>query len=183
MANLPSRHPDLGLHLTDRAATPLITSTRSEAQFQSISSLSQTALLAHGAALRLGLGVPRRIMVECSQSGPVLLHSFINPPSTRSTAASNSANGNPLPRSEDDHEGEQHGRSSRSTTAPPPDDSAAVESVASVAPLLLSTVVAPSADSVLEARRAAARLERVGRQVQARWAEAQRHDEAAGATT
>ncbi|RYP78455.1 hypothetical protein DL771_000640 [Monosporascus sp. 5C6A] len=38
-------------------------------------------------------------------------------------------------------------------------------------PMLVGVVVAPSADEVLDARRAAARLERLGRVVQARWAE------------
>ncbi|KAI1758945.1 hypothetical protein GGR53DRAFT_515400 [Hypoxylon sp. FL1150] len=39
------------------------------------------------------------------------------------------------------------------------------------APMLVGIVVAPNADEARAARRAAARLERVGREVQARWAE------------
>jgi hypothetical protein len=42
--------------------------------------------------------------------------------------------------------------------------------------MLVGLVVAPSADEALEARRLAARLERVGKQVQMRWAEVQRRD-------
>jgi len=89
MSNLPSQHPTLSLHLTDRALTPLISSARSAEQLQALSALSQTALAAHESAQRLGLGIPQRIMVEHNsgsgpgsdvREGPVLLQTFLNPP-------------------------------------------------------------------------------------------------------
>jgi hypothetical protein len=89
MSNLPSQHPTLSLHLTDRALAPLISSARSAEQLQALSTLSQTALAAHESAQRLGLGIPQRIMVEHNsgsgpgsgiREGPVLLQTFLSPP-------------------------------------------------------------------------------------------------------
>ncbi|KAI1851040.1 hypothetical protein JX266_003705 [Neoarthrinium moseri] len=169
MANLPSQHPNLSLHMVDRTLTPLITSSRTQDQLQSLSSVSQTALLAHEAAFRLGLGAPQRVMVEHGPNGPVLLHSYV------SRAASSMAQETPSPRvvQIDGEAGERAGGGSSAAFAP-----GYVESDEdAVAPMLVGTVIAPSADSALEARRAAARLERVGREVQTRWAEMQQQDQ------
>lgn len=180
MANLPSQHPNLSFHLTDRALTPLITSSRAQQQLQCLTSLSHTALLAHEAALRLGLGSPQRIMVEHSSNGPVLLHSFLSPAPTRANNSMNGQRGQTSARIglDFDDEREQHATASTSTSVEQlegvvdtPDEGAYQP------PMLMGIVLAPNADSTLEARRAAARLERVGREVQAKWSEAHQQDQ------
>lgn len=93
-------------HLSDRALTPILStakiasptkpqsSTRDQdAHLQSFNALTTTAIAAYDAASRLGLGIPQRIIVETS-SGPVILHSYINPPSPPK----------PQPTSEHEHE-------------------------------------------------------------------------------
>ncbi|KAI2606013.1 uncharacterized protein GGS25DRAFT_369265 [Hypoxylon fragiforme] len=249
MANLPSQHPHLSLHLTDRALTPLITSSRSRPQLDALTSLSHSALNAHESALRLGLGAPQRIIVEHDTStstlssstssslttsssaslfptGPVLLQSFLRanpssspfPPSRPSTSAAARTNGQPTPRgarsgndssssfvsNSDSHHDEdestpQPENSPSPATSPTHthtleqrlhnlqlqttgisamiDDtgggSPSSEEDANAPPMLVSIVIAPTADDARDGRRAAARLERVGREVQARWAGAQ----------
>ncbi|KAI3326712.1 hypothetical protein HD806DRAFT_415252 [Xylariaceae sp. AK1471] len=238
MANLPSQYPSLALHLTDRALTPLITSARAQQQLQSLTALSHTALNAHESALRLGLGIPQRIMVEHGE-GPVFLQTFLSPQpaplvlslprddqqhQTRQSAPDagmsaavaqlaslsvSSANGatqhsqappqNTRPQAQQ-HQGalalaaESRG-ATESGLAPAtaaylrggaatddehehsafPEDEHDIdnEENADAPPILVGIVVAPSSDETLEARRAAARLERVGREIQGRWAELQ----------
>ena len=95
MTSLPSTYPHLTLHLTDRAHTPFISSplsqpgqpqealaneldqTSRQSQLQALQSLTTTALKAHNAAARFGLGLPNRIMVEHGSSGPVVLTSYV----------------------------------------------------------------------------------------------------------
>ena len=249
MANLPQKHPHLGIHLTDRALTPLITSARPQQQQQqqqreALTALSRAALAAHEAASRLGLGSPQRVAVEHRDAGPVVLQSFMSAssasaspaPSSSSPASSRragrgrggggaGANGGGIvsggdggPRDQDDRN--DTGREDGGDTATAADakdenedndddrdeerrthdtlhnTTARLRQVqlghdddddhndrgyegrsedgdgADVPPMLVGVVVAPSADEALGARRAAARLERVGREVQARWAEA-----------
>ncbi|OTA84646.1 hypothetical protein M434DRAFT_400394 [Hypoxylon sp. CO27-5] len=217
MANLPSQHPHLSLHLTDRALTPLITSSRTRPQLDALTSLSHGALSAHESALRLGLGSPQRIMVEHPDNGPVLLQSFLRAdapahpttttnttatatanPSSPSSSATAAANGH-QPSSSDPNEPpspispsteasptsaverrlqqlQLHGSNSVAlddTDATSPTLDIGEEEDANAPPMLVGLVVAPSADEARDARRAAARLERVGREIQARWAEAQ----------
>ncbi|KAI1808165.1 hypothetical protein F4811DRAFT_339393 [Daldinia bambusicola] len=230
MANLPSKHPHLSLHLTDRALTPLITSASQSPSFpppspsssppppsrlEALTSLSHAALSAHESASRLGLGLPLRVMVEHADAGPVLLQSFLradtSPLSTASTmaSASNTATGAPTAAELDpEHQRRnQHGYPNGDAGAGPstsavehrlqqlqlsPSDavdgtpesaledgtasasaSASANANANAPPMLISVVVAPSADEARDARRAAARLERVGRAIQAQWAEGQ----------
>ncbi|KAI1650182.1 uncharacterized protein F4817DRAFT_328500 [Daldinia loculata] len=210
MANLPSQHPHLSLHLTDRSLTPLITSApRSPSRLEALTSLSHAALSAHESALRLGLGAPLRVMVEHADSGPIVLQSFLradtspsptstttttndtnintNPPSTSASSSSTAADPDPNPNSEPTN------GTPNSPTSPvdrrlqqlqfPADavDGAPEPEDANTPPMLISVVVAPSADEARDARRAAARLERVGRAIQAQWAEVQTaQDEGAG---
>ncbi|KAI5926946.1 hypothetical protein F4810DRAFT_417676 [Camillea tinctor] len=229
MTNLPSQHPSLSLHLTDRSLTPLITSSRTPSQHQSLTSLSHTALSALESAQRLGLGVPQRIMVEHapqhqhqhSSGGPVLLQMFLasSTPSFPSSAPGGIGSGSGT--SDDHASGSTRTSTSQLRTGIEPTaasaSSAAAQQLSSLSlsgeparlrggatldndpsdeeggeeeeeggggvgvgeedadapPMLLGVVVAPTADEALEARRAAAKLERVGREIQARWTEAQ----------
>ena len=284
MANLPQKHPHLGLHLTDRALTPLITSARSPtpgrdrdqeqetSQLEALTTLSRAALSAHEAASRLGLGAPLRVAVEHRDAGPVVLQSFMgssigphphshsrhHPQTSSASPRSSSPNSSPRPASssrrpgagrgrrggggpngdvgaigpgeagggggdgtssddtptsatvaldgngdngdafnddnDDDRDEEQRTHETlHNTTArlrqvqigdhhphgSGPDqsyegrDGAGDEDGPDAPPMLVGVVVAPAADEALGARRAAARLERVGREVQARWAGAE----------
>ncbi|KAI8962882.1 hypothetical protein F5Y11DRAFT_321310 [Daldinia sp. FL1419] len=204
MANLPSQHPHLSLHLTDRALTPLISSsspTRSPSRLEALTSLSHAALSAHESALRLGLGAPLRVMVE-HDTGPIVLQSFLRadtsptlshsgpafPPSTphttihdndsavtpsrpstsvsSTTAADPDVGPNGASPSSPTNTLEHRLQQLQLPPEPEPEDTNAP-------PMLVSIVVAPSADEARDARRAAARLERVGRAIQAQWAEVQ----------
>ncbi|KAI1081140.1 hypothetical protein F5B20DRAFT_588671 [Whalleya microplaca] len=210
MANLPSQHPHLSLHLTDRALTPLITSASPSRPDQTphldaLTSLAHTALSAHESAQRLGLGLPQRIAVEHAGGGPVLLQSFLNPISPSSSPSSSPGKSNrditrtPTP-SQQQSNGDEAEARARSATAKlqllhlgGPEPASTTRSLvaedrdgdgdgdgdreeggggeANAPPMFVGIVVAPAADDALEARRAAARLERVGREVQARWGE------------
>ncbi|KAI2625920.1 hypothetical protein GGR54DRAFT_637693 [Hypoxylon sp. NC1633] len=218
MANLPSQHPHLSLHLTDRALTPLITSSRSRPQLEALTSLTHAALSAHESALRLGLGSPQRIMVEHADAGPVLLHSFLRAEPASSTSRPSSApttattptptaatNGRPA--ADDGTEGDDDAttlveadadlavsphttmerrlqqlqlHSGAADSNPGASTSTLETEDANAAPMLVGVVASPGPDDARDARRAAARLERVGREVQARWAEVQQAPDARG---
>ncbi|KAI1389742.1 uncharacterized protein F4822DRAFT_428083 [Hypoxylon trugodes] len=212
MANLPSQHPTLSLHLSDRALTPLITSARTRPHLESLTSLSHGALSAHESALRLGLGAPQRVMVEHSGSGPVLLQSFMragpsstttntatataNPSSSSSTAAAVAPNGQPTNLEDNDDDEpisplevsaverrlQQLQLQGSSSIIDEPTIAEEEEDV-NAPPMLIGIVVAPNADEARDARRAAARLERVGREIQTRWAEAQIAQDGSGSGT
>jgi len=187
-------HPTLALHLTDRTATPILTSAGTPARLDALASLTTTALASHDAALRLGLGAPQHAVIEFA-GGPVQLVSFLGPPPRRrpgsaSGLASADATTPGGPASPADA-----GPSASAGAAPGPrllpgqvnglafplsplagsgvlglagpdgDDGDA-----GTAPMLLALVVAPGPDELPSARRAVARLERVGTDVQAEWA-------------
>ncbi|KAF5572481.1 hypothetical protein FPANT_13045 [Fusarium pseudoanthophilum] len=167
MANLPSQHPTLSLHLSDVTLTPLITSASSQSHLESLTALTSSALSSQTAAQRLGLGRPQRLMVEYPDRGPVVIHSYLDPrdavdTATNSAAATASSRPGSAP-------GSSHGpesRAPRSEPAPSHDDPRSEDA----APLLVGVVVAGSADEAREARRASTRLERVGREFQREWA-------------
>ncbi|KAM3448440.1 hypothetical protein MY3296_007795 [Beauveria thailandica] len=134
MADLPSQHPSLSLHLADDTLTPLITSSRSRAHLASLTSLAASALVGQAAAQRVGMGAVERIVVEypsASAAAAVVVQSYLHAPEAGSGAAAGS-------------EEEQ-------------------------VPRLVGVVVAKSPQDAKEAKRAAARLERVGRELQSRW--------------
>jgi hypothetical protein len=85
MTTLPKIHPTLSLHLTDPTGTPLLSSSSSQnaqssnLQYRSLADLATTSLTAYNTSSRLGLGLPQRIMIETSKTGPIVLHSFLNP--------------------------------------------------------------------------------------------------------
>ena len=188
MASLPAQHPDLSLHLTDSTLTPLITSSSSPSHLDSLTSLASTALTSHSAVARVNLGAPQRIMVEYPDRGAVILQSYIDPLQHHHRR-----------HHQQDEEEEQQQPSSSESRPLSPQSSSASRPVSSRAghyrpgrdsqpssptvaatatamdpedapPRLVGVVVAGSADQTCEARRAAARLERVGRAFQREWA-------------
>lgn len=172
MANLPSKHPNLAIHLVDRTLTPLITSSHTQLQSQSLASISQVALLTYETAQRLGLGSPQRIMIEHASNGPILLHSFLDPSTGKLTRSQYNSNStlNPLVDigSLDLRDTSETGTNQRHS-AQLSGESDGPEDDADAPPLLLGTVITRSPETVLEARRAAARLERIAKEVQAKW--------------
>ena len=196
MANLPSISSNLALHLSDRAGTPIISSSRSPStslrqgqaptQAQALSSLTSVAITAFDSASRLGLGIPQRIMIEMQSSGPVILHSYLTPQSTQ-RPPSRRLRGHETER-EIVEQAREELRPLSATSDSGIESAALVNGVTNDGqdsldetedeetetriqqpPLLVSSVVAPSAADTSEARRAAARLERTGRDFQREW--------------
>ncbi|KAF8863672.1 hypothetical protein BDZ45DRAFT_107897 [Acephala macrosclerotiorum] len=187
----------LALHLADRALTPILSSSRqpsssaaqSRNQAQALSSLTTTALTAYESALRLGLGVPERIMIETQSSGPIVLHSYLNPqsiqrPRSRRTQSRDAGEGIAEQTHSELRPGsgasDNGGEQSRSyevlvNGVLNGDNDKGEEGYNSIHhPLMLiASVVASSAADSGEARRAAARLERTGRTFQREWAREQ----------
>ncbi|RKU46621.1 hypothetical protein DL546_007194 [Coniochaeta pulveracea] len=149
MASLPSQHPSLTLHLADRTTTPIISSAHGTRSSQALTSLTRTALSSHHAATRFNLGHPTRIIVELAAEpspqpnpSPVVINSFISPAARQEAAKGDG--------------GEPVGEDGADETNGPP--------------LLVGIVIAPDGEgNVKEARRAAGRLERVGKELQAFW--------------
>lgn len=236
MTSLPARHPRMALHLTDRALTPIISSSSphssSADDASALQALTTTAFASHDTAQRLGLGPPTRLIVEYESSspspssptaaattttvaGPIVLHSFLDP--TADTASPSSTPTPPPPTATTGATEAQQGpgasingvaspatataatsaagessqsQPSSSVAAPPgaPPSSSGGGTVGgsssaaeSGVPALLAMVVAPGPEDLREARRAVARLERVGRGFQQEIASEQRRAEGGGA--
>lgn len=107
-------------------------------------------------------------MVEYPDRGPVVLYSYLDPRDAVDTTTNNAA---PATSSRPGSApGSSHGvdqRAPRSEPVPAPYSDPRSEDAA---PPLVGVVVAGSADESREARRASARLERVGREIQKEWA-------------
>ncbi|KAG5991990.1 hypothetical protein E4U43_003884 [Claviceps pusilla] len=82
MAHLPSKHPTLAIHLSEKKLTPIITSSSTTSNLKALSSLAKSALYAQKTARRARLGQLQRIVVEYPDSGPVVLETFLDPPET-----------------------------------------------------------------------------------------------------
>ena len=123
-------------------------------------------------------------MIETNSSGPVILHSYLNPQSIQAPNTRSELNGRgiveqaredlrPLSATTEESSEGPHGESEAlvNGTEYEIDGATEVEEESSVQqpPLLIATVVAPSAAEAGEARRAAARLERTGREFQREW--------------
>jgi len=199
MTTLPSTSSELALHLADRALTPILSSSRassnnhdlqSQTQAQALSSLTTAAITAYDMAARLGLGLPQRIMIETQSSGPIIFHSYLNPPSTqrpptlyvedhkdgRGIVEQAREDLRPLSGTTDTESMGEHGESSDALVNGIPhredggaEDTEEGETTVQPPPLLIASVVAPTAADTVDARRAAARLERTGREFQREW--------------
>ncbi|EHK16577.1 uncharacterized protein TRIVIDRAFT_40369 [Trichoderma virens Gv29-8] len=154
MSSLPSQHPTLSLHLTDLTLTPLITSSSSPTHLESLTSLTSSAITSQTTAQRANLGRPQRIMVEYPDSGAVVLQSYLDPRESHSESES-------VSKYKHDHDADADAD---------PDDATTRTADDAAAPVLIGVVVAASSDDAREARRAAARLERIGREFQKEWA-------------
>ncbi|OHW93778.1 hypothetical protein CSPAE12_07503 [Colletotrichum incanum] len=185
MASLPSQHPSLALHLTDRALNPILTSAHSQPQLEALTSLTTTSLTAHAAANRFSLGPAQRIIVEHGPGSPVVLASFLN----GADALPNGREGS-VPAAANNHTSSASSRpvsSGAAAAATPmaesstaavssarthaiPDTGKQGEDSENAAPMLVGVVVAATGEEAMEARRAAGRLERVGREFQREWA-------------
>ncbi|TEY65795.1 hypothetical protein BOTCAL_0136g00170 [Botryotinia calthae] len=187
-----SCNPNLSLHLTDSSLTPLLSTSSSShpsnshakpPQFQSLTTLTSTALSAYNASLHLNLGSPQRIIVESASSGPILLHSFIS--STSSTPHSTSSvrhrsrpahinahdprmNGSENPNGVSNIRSLEILSAAREEMRPlsgttegshSEQERHDVRDEGAQAPLLVGTIVARTAEHVGEARRAAHRIE------------------------
>ncbi|KAH0527826.1 hypothetical protein TsFJ059_002758 [Trichoderma semiorbis] len=162
MSSLPSQHPTLSLHLTDLTLTPLITSSSSPTHLESLTSLTSSAITSQTTAQRANLGRPQRIMVEYPDSGAVVLQSYLDPRESGGGHAESEPGSKYKHGHDHDHDAD--------ADADPDDATARTGSDDAVAPVLIGVVVAASSDDAREARRAAARLERIGREFQKEWA-------------
>jgi hypothetical protein len=193
MANLSTSN-NISHHLTDHAGTLLVSSSQStsrtsQSQSQALSSLTTAAITAYDTASRLGLGLPQRILIETSSPGPVILHSYLNsqssqqlrPPSNGREIVqqaredlrplSGTTEGSSVVGMEGEGfngvlvNGVEYGKHLEEAEGKEEGDAQARQ----VPPMLVATVVAATAAEAGEARRVAARLERVGRQFQREW--------------
>lgn len=199
LQDLPLLHPSLTLHLSDPADTPIISSAppppssstspsapqppSASSRPAALSCLNRSALASYTAAQRLGLGNPVRIIVECAprprkseqdavgggdgeRGGPVVLNTYIPPLPQQQPAAAEQVNGVVA--------------EAGGTAGDPLGDEA--DDGSRRPPLLVAVVVAPDGETqtVAEARLAASRLARVGRRLQATWAEEEGGDEDRG---
>ncbi|KAB5554988.1 hypothetical protein GE09DRAFT_1123143 [Coniochaeta sp. 2T2.1] len=163
-----------------------------------IASLNRSALASYAAAARFGLGNPVRIMVECVPTypgavssssasgggdgigggtitkGPMVLNTYIPPLPQPAAAAVAQANGTEA--IENQMRGasiSQQGTSPGAAGVDMGEDADGDGAGSNRPPLLVAVVVAPDGESqtVADARLAASRLARVGRRLQAQWAE------------
>jgi hypothetical protein len=218
MTTLPTPDRHVSIHLSDRALTPLISSSRphpttystpqsqsqSQSQSQALSSITTTAITAYDSASRLGLGLPQRVMIETRNAGPVMLHSYLNPQSSqlpRSRPTRNQENGRGIIEQAREDLRPLSGTSDGSSTKQRNDNEVLVngvdygkdldtadgaiveENVVQQPPLLIASVIAASTAEAGEARRAAARLERMGREFQREWAREQEEQLEAATTS
>ncbi|KAH7356930.1 hypothetical protein BKA65DRAFT_548312 [Rhexocercosporidium sp. MPI-PUGE-AT-0058] len=189
MANrLPKANP-LGLHIADRALNPILSSSQSpqgddttsqlRRQYQSLSTLTTTAINAYDTACRLGLGTPQRIMVETQSLGPVVLTSYLESPGRgRAIIEQSPESRRLLGENGDAGSASEPPVNGLNNVAHEPGDAGELES-RNRSPLVIATVVASSAAEIGEARRSAVRLERTGRDFQREWARKQDDDPAA----
>ncbi|KAM3082593.1 hypothetical protein ACMFMF_002250 [Clarireedia jacksonii] len=188
---------NLSLHLTDSTLIPLLSSSTSTSAAQptsshspqatSLTSLASTALTAYDTSLRFNYGLPERIIIESESSGAILLHSFLNPPSSSSKSTHrrrvpvpdllnglSSIRGREILSAAREEvrplSGTTEGSRNHSPTRNDSQEEVHPEEMKeSLAPLLVGTVVVRSANEMIEARKAAQKVEKVGKQFQREW--------------
>ena len=194
MAHPVQAHPNLSLHLTDRALNSLVSSASTasssnhdpnatgniSSNAHALESLTLAANTAFESAKRLGLGLPQRMMVETMDKGPIVLHSYMNPAAFVAQGGARREQDAGLTGMAESGGSEGYGMAV-TINGHANKESEAEELSVEAPPLLIATIVGRSADDLSEARRAAVKLERIGRGVQREWAKGQeRHAEAAG---
>jgi len=133
---------------------------------------------------------PHLKVIESSFPGPLILHSYLIPATSQTRSRNSTAVSGIL---ETAREGLRPLSSSTSASEPHPTESqvngtnggseeeeeegSEATNTTNVPPLLIGTVVARTADNGGDARRSAARLERVGRGFQREWTQAQQREE------
>ncbi|KAH7407479.1 hypothetical protein BKA64DRAFT_418747 [Cadophora sp. MPI-SDFR-AT-0126] len=194
MARNPPQTDPFGLHVADRALNLILsssqfsttqnTTSQSGRQLQSLSSLTTTAINAHDAALRLGLGTPLRIMVETQSSGPVVLTSYLHSlDGSRAAIEQHQENLHLLDEtSNDENTFEEPVNGLHESAHRSREVAAGGIEQRNRPPLLIATVVASSATEIGEARRSAARLEKTGGDFQREWSSKLAKDSSAAAT-
>ncbi|KAH8687233.1 hypothetical protein BGZ60DRAFT_393154 [Tricladium varicosporioides] len=184
-------------HSSSSSSSHSLSTTRSQQadpRNQALTCLTSAAASAFDTASRLGLGDPQRILIETQSHGPVVLHSFLNPryeneSRTRSLSGSmrivDQVREELRPLSRSTEGVEELGRREagfgsevmingfRKAGSDEEDDDnkdrAQGNLSTHIPPMLIVTVVAPSARDAGEARRIAAKLERVGGDFQREW--------------
>jgi hypothetical protein len=171
--------------------------SQSQSQSQALSSLTTAAITAYDTASRLGLGMPQRILVETSSPGPIILHSYLNPQPSQRVQARTPINGRGIVEqaredlrwlsgttdsgsvAENTIGGEGingllvNGVDYGKDVSEPEGEEEEDGNGRQFPPMLVGTVVAATAADAGEARRVAARLERMGREFQREWAREQ----------
>lgn len=193
MATAPSSGNAFGLHLSDRALTPILSSSQrsstndsssaSRRQSQALSTLTVATITAYDTASKLGLGLPQRVMIETHSSGPIVLTSYLHSPGSGRAAAEH-ARGHLLPLGGGTDtesfserrvlgEGVVNGEGNDGGIG----EVGEAENKRPQPPPLVAFVVASTSAEIGEARRAAARLERTGREFQREWVRKQVEDQ------
>jgi hypothetical protein len=162
----------LTFQLSDRALTPILSSSKPASQKR----LATTAISSYDYASRLGLGLPKRLIIE-TNTGPIILYSYLTPTplerqrrhqvgtveQTRRSMRSLEDNSEEhMQRAEAANESDEAVRNS--VAEPHLEESD--ELLSETTTQLFVSVIAPNATYFAEARKVAARLERVGLQMQ-----------------
>ncbi len=185
MATAPSCSNTFGLHLSDRALTPILSSSQqsstndsssaSRKQSQALSALTVASISAYDTAARLGLGLPHRVMIETHSSGPIVLTSYLRSPDSGSTTVEH-AREYPHPpgggtNTDNFSESRELGEAFVNGQVKDGDIGELGEAANKrhQPPLLVASIVASTSAEIGEARRAAARLEMTGREFQKGW--------------
>ncbi|PBP20564.1 hypothetical protein BUE80_DR008688 [Diplocarpon rosae] len=179
MATAPSNN-SFGLHLCDRALTPVVSSSRrssstdsnsaSRRQSQALAAFTAASITAYDTASRLGLGLPQRVMVETWASGPIALTSYLQSSGHGRAVAEHAPDSLQHINGTFDESRETGDLLANGTVHAEVSGAGESENKQQNSPLLIASVIASSSVEIGEARRAAAKLERTGRDFQREWA-------------
>ncbi|KAH0551689.1 hypothetical protein GP486_007092 [Trichoglossum hirsutum] len=171
-SSLIAQFPNHIIHLTDTSGLPILSSVSSDSPSPTdteaaLTGLTATYLQAQETASRLNMGVPKRITIETEKGGVVVVQSSITAPQSSSSSLPSSSSSPPLSSSTEDTS------SPISRDRGPKPDPTAQPSKGEPAqprvPTLISTIIAPSATQMAEARLATWSVEAMGRKFQKVW--------------